>query len=269
MTNALCRFVRYGFLILASRESAQRRFRPVADAKWVATIFSLVSIAWLVLVTATGVTAQVTAEPRDEPSSPRPRFDFGLLVGHALLPDSAGGYIGTSRIYVGYSESEPQNLTERFHVQIREKGRSRPILGAVAELRLTQVLGLEAAFLSRSTRETVHGVTYDDHAGLNYDGTPSGEDSWELPISVKYRFKAKRLRPFVGAGIAFRIPDYGITKARAITSQFGIEVRCSRRWKISPQIRYNYWLLPDWLSSAPIGVKRNQLHVLIGFSFGI
>ena len=207
--------------------------------------------------------------PEQSGSASSALLQFGILVGGSALPASNGGYIGTHPTYTGYIANEPQNITEGFQAQFSENSQFRPILGVASELQVTQSLGLEAAFLFRQSGGTFHLLEYDNHRGRRYWNVPILEDSWEIPISLKYRFQSTRLRPFVGGGIAFRLPDYGNTKARGITSVSGINIRWTKRWSISPQVRYTYWFLPDWLSSGAGGVKRNQIHFMIGLAYGL
>lgn len=208
--------------------------------------------------------------PSEQPGSgSNPLLQFGILVGASALPASNAGYIGTIPTYIGYTAGEPSNITEGFQTQFSENSQLRPIFGAASELRFTRNLGLEAAFLFRHDRGKFHVLNYDDHIGREYRSISTVEDSWEIPISLKYRFQSTRLRPFVGGGIAFRLPDYGITKARGITFVSGTNIRWTKHWSISPQVRYTYWFLPDWLSSGASGVKRSQVHFLIGLTFGL
>jgi hypothetical protein len=164
----------------------------------------------------------------------------------------------------------------------------RFIIGPTAELRLPFGLGIEADALYRR---------------LNYEGSGNLVDvltnnrttgnAWEFPITGKYRFPSKIVRPYVEAGIAFDtlsgltqtvtntlFPNNRVTTTTTDTPAelknkttkgfvmgAGIEVR-ALVIRLSPSLRYTRWGSSHF--EDPNGLlhsNRNQAEFLLGITF--
>jgi opacity protein-like surface antigen len=153
----------------------------------------------------------------------------------------------------------------------------RYIIGLQGEIRLPFGLGVEVDALYRhvSYSGTVSGTSFDTSA-----------NAWEFPILGKYRFKAKVVRPFVDAGVAFDTLQglkQSVVSGNPLTYDPSSEVRHKTTKgfvagvgveihvpliHLQPEIRYTRWGEKHFGSlNGLLDSKQNQAEFLLGITF--
>jgi len=177
------------------------------------------------------------------------RLFLGLILGTNITGDyrmttqSLGGPAGSPVNIIG--ASGPRKLT----------------IGPILELQLRDNISVEVDALYRPISS--------QGTNIYLDRTPTSSTgsyvTWEFPVLAKYRFRIRGLKPFVGAGPSFRLPQ-SLTGASAygVVAAIGLMLHV-RGLKFSPSVRYTHWA-PD----QPYvfgGAVRNQTVAAVGFSF--
>lgn len=106
------------------------------------------------------------------------------------------------------------------------------------------------------------------------EGVERSSSVWEFPVMAKIRIPIPFLKPFVVAGPSFRtLPSDFDTDTEdhiGITGGAGIDFRFV--WfTLTPEARYTYWTgTPSFAGPVQtfLTFPRNQVAVLLGFSFG-
>jgi opacity protein-like surface antigen len=148
---------------------------------------------------------------------------------------------------------------ERFYSPAKDY-----MVGGLIELRFNDQWSLEVDGMFRKLHMTTAAVLSD--GSLN-SVSPSPVITWEFPILAKYRFQARKVKPFVEAGPSFRTAGNlnGTDPSHlGITAGFGIETHW-RNLKIAPAVRYTRWA-SDGRSSYSSSTSPNQVELLVGFS---
>ena len=184
-----------------------------------------------------------------------------------MTPDRSTGFRGASEALALYDpgpQGAPLAVTE---TQIRyvTAGSPRPLLGAFAELRLPRNLALQASVFFRRDTAKSHVVSFDgyksqwSHAKYQL----AAVNTWEIPVLLKYRFEAPRVRPFIAGGPAFRIWD--LNNLYGASAAAGVDLRWRRKWVVTLQTRYTRW------GASRLGhrahTSRNQIQTMIGLAY--
>jgi hypothetical protein len=147
-----------------------------------------------------------------------------------------------------------------------ESSTKRFTAGPSAELFLPLGFGLELDVLYKKTDVDVSG----GEAGPVSDSVRV----WEIPLLAKYRFPGLGLRPFLGAGGAFRsFGDLPSVSTNLKDSGWGAVVGAGleikiRRLRISPEFRFTRWGSgQSGDNGSVIKYSRNQADFLLGFTF--
>ncbi len=138
------------------------------------------------------------------------------------------------------------------------------LIGPSAELLLPFGLGFEVDALYKRTEvelETPSDVTSDTVS------------SWEFPLMAKYRFPGPNLKPFVGAGVAFRSFSNLSQFARGLDSTVngyvfggGLLIKVGGV-RLSPELRYTRWNSIDPGETTPVRNSKNQTDFMVGITF--
>ena len=197
------------------------------------------------------------------------RPSVGIMVGTSLTPSRTRHTTSDN----GFAELEqgpglaPLRVTHSLTNHVWH-GSVGALVGAFAEMPLGRGFSVQASASYRLlpyqvTAETEFGEPADQRS---FTGRNEGLRGFiEVPVIMTYRFKTAKGRPFVGLGPAFRVqrerwyePRYGAVAA------FGFDLFRSRRWSLTPQIRYTHWgkaALPSW------GAPRSQVQALAAVVF--
>lgn len=164
------------------------------------------------------------------------------------------------------------------------------IAGAFIEFRLPRNLSLEFDALYRH-------LHYSDSLSIpllggEFEHVSAG--AWEFPLLLKYRLGENAAHPFVSAGSAFDVlalknsfaefsvvpPSVGTTTGTnssplslknsvvaGFTGGAGVEIPAGRL-RISPEVRYTYWLSPHFYTLGTfLDGRRRQVEFLVGLRF--
>lgn len=198
------------------------------------------------------------------------RPSLGIMVGTSLAPARTRHTTFDN----GFAELDqgpglPRlRVTDSLTRRVRH-GSVSPLAGAFAEVHLGRGFSVQASASYRLLPYAVASETKfgepAEHRSLTgrYEGL---RGFLEVPAIVTYRFETAKRRPFVGLGPAFRIRRERWYEARyGAVAAFGFDLVRSRRWTLTPQIRYTRWgkakLDPPW--SAP----RARVQVLAAVVF--
>lgn len=200
------------------------------------------------------------------------KLDVGLVTGVTLTSDHETGYIGTQHIETHFFDPVSKSLLPTGPiVRFRMADFNRPLVGAFAEIGVAEHLSLQATVLFRSLASKWDQV-YTKH-DINVVVETKTQDIWEIPVLVKYRFGNPQVRPFIGAGPAFRFrknrPRPGTLRSpfHGAVAAVGLDLRWGRRWVITPQANYTRWAKRKTPEIPPSIRNANQVQFLIGFSF--
>jgi hypothetical protein len=94
--------------------------------------------------------------------------------------------------------------------------------------------------------------------------------TWEVPVLFKYKFRARRLRPIIEGGPAFRATgNLNGSQPSTYGAAGGLGVETAlRRLKISPEVRYTRWARDAHPNDAfRPQTLPNRVELLVGFSF--
>jgi outer membrane protein with beta-barrel domain len=165
------------------------------------------------------------------------------------------------------------------------------IAGGSIEFRLPRNLSLEFDVLYRHLHYS--DSLYIPLLGGDFERVSAG--TWEFPLLVKYCFRGNASHPFVSAGSAFDVvalrdrfvdlfglgpPSVQTTTGTnssslalrnslvaGLTAGTGVELPVGR-FRISPEIRYTYWLSPNFYALGTFSDgKHQQVEFLLGFRF--
>lgn len=135
------------------------------------------------------------------------------------------------------------------------------IAGATVEFPLPSRFSVEIDALHKSLRDQVKSVLSN---GTTYPTqTYTAVSTWQFPVLAKYRLTSRRLRPFLEAGPAFRMPNQDLATYDA-TGGGGIETQ----WHaihIAPAVRFTRWAGG---SKNYQHVRRNAAALVVGVSLG-
>jgi hypothetical protein len=161
---------------------------------------------------------------------------------------------------------------------------NRNVFGPEVEVRLPHGLSIEFDALYRH-----FGYTNYEAFASSTVTTIGSSGNWEFPLVAKYRFSAKRLRPYVEAGAAWDV----ISGLRNTAGATPCSVVCentdyppsanSRRTAgpvigggidihafvihVSPEIRYTHWAQSYFNLDDDLHSGRNQVELLVGLTF--
>ena len=197
------------------------------------------------------------------------RPSFGITVGTSLAPARTRH----ATIDNGFAELDqgpgrprlrvPHSLTT--HVR---HGSVSPLLGAFAEMRLGRGFSVQVDVSYRLLPYAVASETKfgDPAEQRSFTGRYEGlRGALEMPAMVTYRFETAKWRPFVGVGPAFRIRRGRSYGARyGAVAAFGFDLLRSRRWALTPQIRYTHWGEAD---RPPWSAPRDRVQALAAIVF--
>jgi hypothetical protein len=180
-----------------------------------------------------------------------------LFCAIVLAPAARGqrlyfGVVGGTNLTANFPTTDTSGPADAFgnpayHSQFSTGPRSF-IFGALAEVRLSDRLAIEANVLRRPMMDTIRDTT------IFADGTTKttidryvAVKAWEFPVMLKYSLPAPRFdprfRPFLEAGPSFRTQEDG---GAAEPSQFGLSAGAGvafhlGRIRIAPTVRYTRW----------------------------
>lgn len=105
-------------------------------------------------------------------------------------------------------------------------------------------------------------------------GTEYTASSWEFPLLLKYTFKGHVARPYLSGGFVFRhigdIPLLLENGSKGFAASGGVRLNL---WliRLSPELRCTWWNNDVFSRNLPpsssLSSARNQLEVLVGFTF--
>ena len=210
-----------------------------------AAVFVLAALA------APSISGQAAADDRrGAGGSVSKRFSFGIMAGTSLAPARTRSttYPTNPGVLVTFYQPPPLPplmVTSTLTDHVRH-GSVSPLAGAFAALRLGRGFSLQAGFTARLLPITVTSEEEFGEPAQQYSTTYyPREGPWgflEVPTIVTYRFETAPRRPFVGFGPTFRVlrdqwhePRYGVVAA------CGFDLFRSRRWALTPQLRYTRW----------------------------
>jgi len=139
--------------------------------------------------------------------------------------------------------------------------------GPMLEVNLPFRLSVEGDALYRPVEYRSSGL---GGSLLDYSG-----QSWEFPVLLKYRLTSRRLRPYLGAGLAFRRLrgfDEGVAELRERSAAgavlgAGMELRMPVI-RLSGEIRYTRWGSTSFKSAlGDFRSQLNQAEFLVGIAF--
>lgn len=204
----------------------------------------------LAALAAPSISGQAAADDRrGAGGSVSKRFSFGIMAGTSLAPARTRSttFGPTPGVFASFDQGPglpPLEVTSSLTEHIRH-GSVSPLAGTFAALRLGRGFSLQAGFTARLlpttvTSEVEYGEPAGQYSGTHRQGYPRG--FLEVPTIVTYRFETAPRRPFVGFGPTFRVlrdrwhePRYGVVAA------CGFDLFRSRRWALTPQLRYTRW----------------------------
>jgi hypothetical protein len=146
------------------------------------------------------------------------------------------------------------------------------VVSPLIELSLSPRFSIEGNAISRSFRHVSRTtIVNPDSTTQVLTLSASGGNTWQFPVLVKYRFSKGSVRPFFALGPSFRLPkEIGAwLSSYGATAGVGAEIPW-KRIRIAPAVRYTRWgperpRVAGGLADS--GVPRNQLEVLVAFSF--
>ncbi len=139
------------------------------------------------------------------------------------------------------------------------------LVGGMLELRLNPHWSLEANGLFRQINGRV-GHFWPPHEVSPGDGAPNPVVTWQFPVMAKYRFRGRRIKPFVAAGPSFRTAgnlNANDPSHHGIAAGAGLELKW-RTLKIAPSVRYTLWAADRRPQGSQTG--SDQVEFLVGFS---
>lgn len=99
---------------------------------------------------------------------------------------------------------------------------------------------------------------------------------FEVPVLIKYRWAARRVRPFAGLGMSLnrvvRVEGTQVAEMRhrgtkGFVAAAGIEKRTARV-RIAPEFRVTHWVDRNFgVHDAPLRSNLNQAELLVGITF--
>jgi hypothetical protein len=136
------------------------------------------------------------------------------------------------------------------------------IAGAMFELRLRSSFLVEADALYRELHASIASV---ESNGSLSGVSPFRVETFEFPVLAKYRFSARRVKPFVEAGPSFRATGNlnFFPSHHGVSAGLGLETH----WQgidIAPVVRYTHWA-QDILTTRSVS-GLNQVELLVGVS---
>jgi hypothetical protein len=141
------------------------------------------------------------------------------------------------------------------------------LLGPALEAPLLKHISLEVDAVHHSIEVSWRSVLQNG----DVFGWFSGKEglTWEFPVLGKYKFGARRIKPFVEVGPSFRLLAEN-SSLFGITSGAGLEVRW-RNLKIAPALRFTHWgpqgpvWGPQGYNSPSTKIISNQVEFLTCF----
>lgn len=233
-----------------------------------------VSLTALALLAALAGSAQETRSAASENRAARgsvpKRFTFGVIAGTSLAPAQTRTTTEgpTPGVFAGFDQGPglpPVQVTQAVTIHDRY-GPVSPLVSAFAAMRLGRGFSVEASLSyrllpNRQTTETNFGEPAEQHSFTIRD-----EYRWdflEVPAIVTYRFETAKWRPFVGFGPTFRVRGRWYESRYGAVAAFGFDLFRSRRWALTPQVRYVRWGRSEHPRSAP----RARVQSLIAVVF--
>ena len=223
------------------------------------------------LALALPVAGQDPDRSRNNSGSQQSAFDdkisFGFLVGTTATTDFQTGYRGALDTLTGYQREPGAPIEEITGTQIQYSTREplQPLFGAFAETSLAGNLALQAALLyRRGGGNYLNVIDFEipfrgtEQTWIHSRITMMKFDTWEIPVTLKYRFGTSSARPFIGVGPSFRI--WNLDNSYGASSAVGFDILWRGRFVISPQARYTRW-------SGGYQMIRNQVQFTVGFTF--
>jgi len=186
------------------------------------------------------------------PCASAQRFSFGVVGGVSLTSDFGNEVFGI------YNQTIIPTL---YYSPSKD-----PIVGPMVELRLPLHLSVEVDGLYRPLNYTSADVLPD--GSLN-GVSPATVVTWEFPVLAKYKFSARRVKPFAELGPSFRTAGNLNSAAPSNyggTIGAGVEARL-RKLKIAPAVRYTRWAPDHFQFGQPPRSFLNQAEFVVGFSF--
>ena len=178
------------------------------------------------------------------------RFSFGVMAGTSLAPARTRSttFGPTPGVFASFDQGPglpPLEVTSSLTDHVRH-GSVSPLAGAFAALRLGRGFSLQAGFTARLLPITVTSEVEFGEPAQQYSTTYyPREGPWgflEVPTIVTYRFETAPRRPFVGFGPTFRVLRDPWHESRyGVVAACGFDLFRSRRWALTPQLRYTRW----------------------------
>ena len=202
----------------------------------------------LAALTAPSISGQAAADNRrGAGGSVSKRFSFGIMAGTSLAPARTRSTTHPTQPaeFDHLPPFPPLIVTFTLTDHVRH-GSVSPLAGAFAALRLGRGFSLQVGFTARVLPTTVTSEEEYGEPAEQYSSTYYRHEGprgfLEVPTIVTYRFETAPRRPFVGFGPTFRVlrdhwhePRYGVVAA------CGFDLFRSRRWALTPQLRYTRW----------------------------
>ena len=157
--------------------------------------------------------------------------------------------------------------------------------GATISVHLSNRLGLQWDALYKPLR---YDTTYRSSSG--YADTSTVADWWEFPITMKWYFLNRDIRPFARGGISINLVE-GNTNIHVIHLPNGPEVRSSepfqfggsgpgfvagggfefKAWKVQivPEVRLTYWTGCCDVAGPAYYPEAHQFDLLVGFKYRV
>ena len=120
------------------------------------------------------------------------------------------------------------------------------------------------------------------NSGYSIGSLTTSAGAWQFPLLLKYKFGKGPVRPYVGAGIAFRHlselkqlgdPTLLFTQSqgsRGFVFEGGVRFNL-KLIKLAPELRYTHWdnspITLGSLASQVVNYRQNQVEALIGLTF--
>ncbi|MCS6952173.1 MAG: hypothetical protein RMK57_09495 [Bryobacterales bacterium] len=169
-----------------------------------------------------------------------------------------------AQLHVGVKAGAPlAELTETVGAGDWSNLPSRWAFGLMVDVDLPADLGIEFNALYR--RVGYEGARLDQVPVLRWKAR---DEVWDFPLIGKYRFPGAVVRPYVGAGIAFRKlndlmrPGSG---SRGPVLSGGLRANVLVL-KLSPELRYTRWTGGEDIR-AGFRARKNQMEFLLGITF--